>query len=607
MVKALVRTDQCKQNSLLSGSCVTCCAPRQNLDVARQHDDRDRELVDAHWAKVEALLLPMLARFEGGHLEDTPEGRSVVGAPLDLRASLVIAALAGPRSGNTAAHFVEVPHSDQWPARLVTILNRRKVVWDAESAALALRLVGSSDFDHERVQLVLKAADQVAATVPGHAQVMDGLDRVLAMVAAASEERYRVPEMRARVVASIARHSPPEILDLSPILETDVWGPAARAEIVVAAEQADVGAILLCLASAPSSTEPSARWLKAVDAWSPVATAREVVRSLVRLLIDLQVPDQGPLVAVGNDQLGRAAVWAVGHLATSAEDVGLLCEVVRRCSRTSGRPHETEALCGKAAGAAVTMLGRLRGDGSELSAVAETGLQFLWTTVDRGDVLRRIGAALDYDPDVISERIDEAKRLKAAQKARRINPDPPARRARLEDIIDEDVSPRLAKSGFTDRRAKSFRRHHPGHTDIVRISVAAAQVRLTFGLGFHTPASQAASHIDDCDVAVDIALRSSDPADDDPLQHWTAMFLDGIERRADRGVIDPLETLAQLIQVFEQFGLPALGRWANPGLLANDLEDLAVPFHHGSLLLGLDHRSGTARRTTIERLRTIGQ
>lgn len=592
------------RNSALGLTTVTGRASEHNVEVALQLDDRDRSLVEMHWVKVETLMLPMFARFEGGQLEDTPEGRSVLGSPHELRVSLAIVALAGPRSGNTVAHVVEVPRSDQWAARLVTSLNRRKVTWDTESAALALRLVASSEFDDERVQLVLKASDQVAASRPGEPGVMDGLDRVHAMVCAESNERYRVLEMRARVLASIARHSPPEIFDLSPILETDVWGPAARAAIADAGAYAEVGAILSTLVSAPSTTEPSARWLKSVDELSPTGPAADLLRSLVRLLVDLPVPEAGPLVIVGNDQIARAAIWAVGHLATSEDDVGLLCEVGRRCSKTSGRPYETEALCGKGAGAAVTMLARLRREGGEVSAVAEAGLQFLWRTVDRGDVLRRLGSALDHDSDTISHRVKEAKRTKAVQKVQRINPDPPARRAHLGEIIGEDVTPRLTKSGFTDRRGKTFRRHHPSHTDIVMISIADAQVRLAFGLGFHFPAARPASTIDDCDVAVDMAFNASDPADDN-YQHWTAMFLDGIERRADRGVVDPLETLAKLIEVFETSGLPVLARWANPGLLANDLEDLAVPFHHGRLLLGLHQPSGAARLATIGRLRAI--
>lgn len=121
-------------------------------------------------------------------------------------------------------------------------------------------------------------------------------------------------------------------------------------------------------------------------------------------------------MAVGNDQIARAAVWA-----------------------------------------AVRMLTRLHRNEGELSAVAEMGLQFLWGMVDRGEVLRRIRSAIDRDSDTISRRVNEANRTKAAQNANSMNPDPSARRVRLQDIVGEDVAQRIAKSGLTDRRGKTVR------------------------------------------------------------------------------------------------------------------------------------------------------
>src|SRR5690606_27562281 len=101
----------------------------------------DEALLAQHRERVQHLLLPMVARYEHGELAATPEGRAVLDTSPRLRASLALAALGGPRSGWTAAHLAEVPWSDQWPAELVRALVRRRIDWEPEAAALALRLV----------------------------------------------------------------------------------------------------------------------------------------------------------------------------------------------------------------------------------------------------------------------------------------------------------------------------------------------------------------------------------------------------------------------------------------------------------------------------------
>ena len=112
--------------------------------------------------------------------------------------------------------------------------------------------------------------------------------------------------------------------------------------------------------------------------------------------------------------------------------------------------------------------------------------------------------------------------------------------------------------------------------------------------------------LDDLDVAVDLWLIStgSDPAGRVAwVAHYATKLQDQTNRRTNRGEVDEVEILAELMEPFDAHALPALDRWANPGLLANDLEDLEVPFAHGELLLGLDRPNGTERQTTIRRLR----
>lgn len=421
----------------------------------------DNALIDEHLQRVAHLLLPMVARYESGKLSATPEGKTLLAAPAELRASLAVAALAGPGSGRTAAHVVEVPRSEQWPAELVRALVRRKIAWDPESAALALRLVAATDFDDERIQLVLKAADHIVDVRPGHAAVMDGLDRLNERVLATSTERYRVPEMRARVIASISRHSPPDLVDLSAIAETDTWGPAALAILQAAAmDGIDVRSLLGCLTVASSATAPTARWRAPADPAIASTGTREVVENLVNLLVDLDLDDQRVFVAAGNDSVARAAIWALGQGDVAPTHIALLQSVASRCSRTNGKPYVTEALCGKAVGAAITVLDQLRqGEGSHAPA-ADRALTEFWSDVDRGDVLKRIGRALGRSDDEIAARVVEAKRSKNVAKSARINPQPADRSKSLTEVIDEDLTVRLRRQGFDERNRRTFRRHH---------------------------------------------------------------------------------------------------------------------------------------------------
>jgi hypothetical protein len=72
-------------------------------------DSDDERLIAEHQARVEHLLLPMVIRYEFDEMANTPEGKALLDAAPPLRASLAIAALAGPPSGRTAAHLASVP------------------------------------------------------------------------------------------------------------------------------------------------------------------------------------------------------------------------------------------------------------------------------------------------------------------------------------------------------------------------------------------------------------------------------------------------------------------------------------------------------------------
>lgn len=475
-------------------------------------DAADRSAIDAHVGAIAHLLAPMIARYDGGDLSDSPEGRSLLDAPAELRPSLAIAALAGPAADNSAASFVTTRRHERWPVEVVRATNRRTLGWTATDASLAIRIVAATPFDDERTLLACRAAARASEHDPGSPELLDALLRLQAALAAESEERYRVPELRARISTLVARQMPAGVVDLAPISEDDRWGPAAREVLTDADGSVDVATLLDLLASAPSTSEPSKRWLAHVDDVVSTRGAKAVVRSLARLLVDLDLPERGRFVATGNDAVARAAVWSLGRTTTSKADVDLLRRVADRCARTNGRPYEVEALCGKAAGAAVTMLGRRRLDPAPIGPHADAALRRLWRDVDRGDVLKRIGTVLELAPDVVRARVDEAQRAKTAAKRRSTNPDPTGRAASLAALIDGEVADRLAAAGFVDRRARTFRRHGPTHTDVVQLSIADAQVTWRFGIGFHAEGEQPRWSVDQADVAIAASSLLEHPA-----------------------------------------------------------------------------------------------
>lgn len=618
------------------------------------HGSDDVTLIEAHRQRVQHLLLPMVARYEFGEMGTTPEGRAVLGAAPELRPSLAVAALAGPRSGWTAAIVTEVPWSDQWAAELIRSLVRSRIDWDASSAALAIRLVAATDFDDERIQLAVKASDQVAAVHPGHQEVLDALALLQQRVDETSTHRYRVPEMRARVRTAIAHHTPPELLDLSPVSTEDSWGPLARDVIALAHERGcGAGAVLRALLASPAASTPSATWRRGVEAVLHTPLERRLVRDLVRLLVDADLDPGRPFVAAGNDAVARGAVWALaippGHgsdevaatgeagatgagtdrLAEVLGDVVLAERVADRCSRTNGQPYVTEALCGRAVGAAVAVLSELSdadhgaggGADRQATAAAHDALERLWLAIDRGDVLKRIGAALGRTPEEIAARQREVKRAKEVERRRKADPRPAERQALLREVIQVDLAARLAAHGFVDRTGKTFRRSHvrnptaPDRTDVVAVSTADAMVQVRFGVAFHGGTDQRRFGIDHCDIAAELALTSSDPSsvgislDGTPspwLAHQAVIWREHYERRARRGDDDPIEVLARLVERFETHGLPALARWSRPAVVADDLEDLPVPFRHGMLLLGLDLPGSIDREAAVVRLRSLG-
>jgi hypothetical protein len=246
-----------------------------------------------------------------------------------------------------------------------------------------------------------------------------------------------------------------------------------------------------------------------------------------------------------------------------------------------------------------------------------TGAPISFTsTVERADVLKRVGAALGRPAAEVTARQKQAKQAKEKGRKVRADPEPSARRALLSEVIKDDLTPRLGAHGFDQRSRNTFRRRHVDRTDLVVVSTADSMVQVRFGVAFHRPDGPSGLSIDQADIAAEMALRSSDPSGgalvqpqelSSPwLEHRAAMSAEHFARRSRRGDDDPVEVLFALVERFEAHGLPALERWSQPDLVARDLEELEVPFPHGVLLLGLDMPGSPARRAAVARLHSLG-
>lgn len=242
-------------------------------------------------------------------------------------------------------------------------LSRARLPWTAATAATAVRCVSADGVhdDERRTALALRGAQQVCDSGRADTALLEALEACLARFDRMWEEGYGGDAVRAQIRRIIASATPPDILDLSLLVEGDAWAGPARD--VARSLSADAVAPLVRLLGDLGRRKPPRKWLQAVEQALRASEARQLLRVWLQLAVDTDVvpehPDSdldsvpGTLFIGTNADIVRAAAWATTVLPTEVWPIPLLGALARRGSAHNGLAGFPESLALKVAGAAV--------------------------------------------------------------------------------------------------------------------------------------------------------------------------------------------------------------------------------------------------------------
>jgi hypothetical protein len=277
-------------------------------------------------------------------------------------------------------------------------LSRLRLPWTAATAATALESVTHRGvYDDRRFAIALQGTGKVCAAGQADAVLMEALDECVSYLESVGDEQWRIKELRnlARRVATSA--TPPEILDLSLLVDGDAWaGPAREAAHAFPADEVTT---LVRLLGELGPRKPTQRWFHQVDGALEPASARQLLRRWIDLAAGADIVPEWPGSRIGdclgtlfvgtNTDLVRAAVWATSRVRSEvwpAEPLGVLA---RRGAAHNGAPGLPEALSLKVASAAIDALAT-RGGAADHLVLAD-----LLDDLQRRDLVKTVAAALD--------------------------------------------------------------------------------------------------------------------------------------------------------------------------------------------------------------------
>ncbi|GEB12030.1 hypothetical protein [Pimelobacter simplex] len=280
-------------------------------------------------------------------------------------------------------------------------LSRVRLPWTATTATTALESLRGQAYDDRRVALALRGAAAVCADGAADAALLEALTRTAAGLDGAADEEPRVVELRHLARRTLASATPPELLDLSLLVDGDTWSGPARA--AARARPADEVTALVRVLSGLGPRRPAQRWWREVGALLEPATspARALLREWVELAARADVVPEWPGSRVGwccgvlfvgtNVDVVRAAVLATAALPAETWPAEHLGVIARRGAEHNGMAGMAEALSLKTASAAIDALVR-RGGADDRRVLTE-----LRYALRRKDLLKRVVAALEED------------------------------------------------------------------------------------------------------------------------------------------------------------------------------------------------------------------
>lgn len=280
-------------------------------------------------------------------------------------------------------------------------ISRLRYPWSPDTARLAVTAVTRRDaYDDRRVAIALRGAALVCDSGEADAALLDALRECTEWLDQVPSEEWRVGEMRNLARRGIAAATPPQLLDLSLLVEGDAWAGPARAAAQRLPDN-DIAPLVRRL-GALGPRRPSKAWLKATEEALEPPAARDMLTRWVALAANAPVVPElpgkrigdvpGTLFAPGNLDIVRAATVATRFLHDYPRIPDLLGVLARRGSAHNGMPAIPEALALKVAFAAVDSLVARK------TPVDIAVLKQLRGDVARRDLARRVRTALDQHP-----------------------------------------------------------------------------------------------------------------------------------------------------------------------------------------------------------------
>ena len=275
-------------------------------------------------------------------------------------------------------------------------LSRSRLPWTPATATTAVRTVTTnSAHDERRIALALNGARQVCAAGEADAALLDAVRDCRVRLDREGDEQFDVKHLRALARRVIASATPPELLDLSLLVDGDAWAGPARE--VARSLPNDGVAPLVRLLSDLGPRKPSRKWFDAVDEALHPQPARHLLRSWLELAANADIGPQPPgsclddvpgtLFVGTNAEVVRATVWATVVM-PDEWPVPILGALARRGSAHNGLPGFPDALALKAAGASVDAL-IARGTDADRRELVD-----LREDLRRRDLLRKVESAL---------------------------------------------------------------------------------------------------------------------------------------------------------------------------------------------------------------------
>ncbi|MFY0408025.1 hypothetical protein [Solicola sp. PLA-1-18] len=443
-------------------------------------------------------------------------------------------------------------------------LARLRLPWTAPTAAIAVESVTRAGiFDDRRFALALRGAREVCDAGRAEVLLVDALAHAIDRLDAVGDEHWRIKDMRGLARRALAAAAPPELLDLSLLVDGDEWvGPARDA--VRDLDPAQVVPLVRALC-ALSTRKPSRRWLDQVELALEPAPARELLRRWLQSASIAGVVPEWPGSRIGdclgtlfvgtNADVVRAAAWATTRLADSdwaSESLGFLA---RRGAAHNGAPGFPEALSLKVSSAAVDAL--IARDGpADLRVLSE-----LLEDLQRRDLVKRIGATLDRRQEA-SQREEELRRTKARAVRQKASPVPRKARAAADSLLRHHLAPSLRAAGFVGG-PRTWRRIHDVRVDVIAISAGQDPVtgdnRVGLLYGVYFDAAHPADGLSPVDRArlshhhLDIEVHDDVFADDHPqvTDQFGRAALEAVVERFHDVVLPFLDGLSDYERVAE--------------------------------------------------------